>query len=149
MKVEFFTIMTLIQTKLMLRDLRLNVHLGCGEDERRKPQPVSIDLALLFSTTPAGCQSDELTDTICYGKLSERLSTYCNGRSFKLVEALTSQLFEVAKQEIERQGKARCRSFTIESANVLLALRGTKLHPPVADLNGGVNFSIEEWTPSW
>lgn len=125
-------------TNLMVRGLRLMVHLGCGAEERRNPQPVDLDLALKFTRPPSGCESDELEDTVCYGELSERLAAYCEGKQFKLVESLAAQLFRVAKE-----------TTNVKFRDAVLSLRVTKLHPPVANLNGGVTFTIGDWDATW
>lgn len=125
-------------TNLVVRGLRLMIHLGCGAEERRNPQPVDVDLAFRFKEAPVGCETDELADTVCYAELSERLASYCEGKEFKLVESLAAQLFRVAKETLAR-----------EYSDGELTLRVTKLHPPVPNLNGGVAFTIGEWNATW
>lgn len=121
--------------ELIVRGLRLSVKLGCGDDERRAPQPVDVDIGILFQTPPRGCETDELKETVCYDDLSRRLKNAVSERSFKLVEHLGHVLYHDIK--------------SLVPTDALLALRVVKLHPPVEELRGGVAFVYADWKPSW
>src|SRR5262252_5450743 len=107
---------------------RLWVRLGCGAEERAQPQAVDLDLAVRFAELPAACESDKLGDTVCYAELIDAARAAVAGREFRLVERLAHELF------------ASLRPLVPPGAE--LWLRVTKLRPPVAELAGGVAFSL-------
>jgi dihydroneopterin aldolase len=110
---------------------RLWVRLGCGDQERAQPQAVDLDLAVRFAELPAACESDKLGDTVCYADLVEAARAAVAGREFHLVERLAHELF------------ARLRALVPPGAELWLRVR--KLHPPVADVAGGVAFSLGDF----
>src|SRR5579885_3664140 len=73
---------------LSLSDLRLEVRLGCGAEERARPQGVRFDLAIRFDELPAGSVTDRLDGTICYAEIAEQLRGLCREREFHLIENL-------------------------------------------------------------
>ncbi|MEX2207246.1 MAG: dihydroneopterin aldolase [Myxococcota bacterium] len=116
---------------LEFRGARLEVRLGCSAEERARPQPVDLDLAVRFKELPAACTSDRLEDTLCYAELIEAARKACAGREFRLVERLAHELF------------GRLRPLVPEGAE--LWLRATKLRPPIDGLHGGVAFSLGDF----
>ena len=116
---------------LEFRGARLSVHLGCGADERARPQPVDLDVSVRFAEPPAACESDKLEDTICYADLIEAARARVARREFKLVERLAHELFLALRPLVP--------------ADAELALRVTKLQPPVDALAGGVSFALGDF----
>ncbi len=110
---------------------RLSVRLGCGAEERATPQAVDLDLAVRFAELPAACESDKLEDTVCYADLIAVARETVARREFHLVERLAHELL------------AALRPLVPPGAE--LWLRVTKLRPPVADLSGGVAFSLGDF----
>lgn len=117
-------------SRLVLRDLRLQVKLGCEPEERRSPQPVDVTIEIGFQDLPGGCTTDELSQTACYDRLSRVLGDYCREKEFKLIERLGLELFQITKNTIG-----------VKSA---LTLHAKKVKPPVDNLLGGATFSITE-----
>jgi dihydroneopterin aldolase len=116
---------------LEFRGARLEVRLGCSAEERARPQPVDLDLAVRFRELPVACESDKLEDTLCYAELIDAARAVCAGREFHLVERLAHELF------------GRLRALVPKDAE--LWLRATKLAPPVEGLHGGVAFSLGDF----
>ena len=116
---------------LELSGARLWVRLGCGADERARPQAVDLDLAVRFAELPAACESDKLEDTVCYAELVERARERVRGRKFQLLERLAHELF------------AQLRPLVPPGAE--LCLRVTKLRPPIEELSGGVSFALGDF----
>lgn len=88
-----------MQSSLVLSGLSLSVYLGWGEAERAISQIVSLSIRIQHAALPAGCQSDELEDTLCYDQLSQALERYLSGKTYRLIERLTNDLFiEIKKQ---------------------------------------------------
>lgn len=117
---------------LEFRRARLHVRLGCAADERAAPQAVDLDLAIRFAAPPPACESDRLDQTVCYADLIEQARHVVAAREFHLVEHLAHELF------------ARLRPLV--PADAALWLRATKLAPPVEGLDGGVAFSLGEFS---
>lgn len=107
---------------------RLHVRLGCGEAERAMPQDVDLGVEVRFAARPSACESDELADTVCYAKLVEQARELCAGREFCTVEHLAYAIARRLRGELP--------------ADARLEVRVTKLHPPVAELSGGVRFTL-------
>jgi len=113
--------------RIEVLDLRLSVHLGWTDEERARPQEVSIDCRIDFARPPAGAASDELADTVCYGELCELFRAKAASRPFRLIEALARALAEAA---LPRLGVGTRYEISV-----------TKLHPPVDGLKGGARYT--------
>lgn len=115
---------------LKVHNLRMEVRLGCTEEERQAPQAVEWNLELFWKTLPMACESDSLSDSICYHELSKTIASVCAAREYKLIEHLAF----VGLQAIKPQLKSLARVF--------IAVR--KLHPPISHPNDGTSFEIVE-----
>jgi 7,8-dihydroneopterin aldolase/epimerase/oxygenase len=109
--------------QLVLKNINLRVKLGHLEEERSYPQQVLAQIKLQFLTAPLACITDNLQDAICYAFLAEELQKFCETRSFKLIEALTYQLFQFLKQKM--------LEMNFEKVNLYLSI--TK-NPPMPNL---------------
>jgi dihydroneopterin aldolase len=114
--------------QLEFRAARLAVKLGCGAEERARPQAVDLDVAVRLAALPAACTTDDLRDTVCYAELIEAARKYVLLREFNLVERLAHDL----------HGEL----LPLLPPGAELWLRVTKLCPPVAELAGGVSFAL-------
>lgn len=120
-----------VKTSLSLQGLRFQVHLGCSAEERSIPQFVRFDLEVYFLEPPSGCISDQLSETICYAVLSEKLRTLCSGREYQLIEKLGWDAYQSLRKYLP--------------ASVGLKLRAIKETPPIDELTGGAVFTISDW----
>ena len=116
---------------LEFRGARLAVRLGCGAEERARPQPVDLDVSVRFAELPPACETDKLEDTICYADLIEAARARVAGHEFKLVEHLAYELLGTLRPLVPPSAE--------------LWLRVTKLHPPVEGLSGGVSFALGDF----
>lgn len=89
-----------MNSQLILEKLSLKVNLGYSTEERSLPQWISLHIQLSFTKLPLACINDNLNDTLCYANLTDDLQNFCNGRSFKLIEALAYQLYQFLKKKI-------------------------------------------------
>lgn len=118
---------------LTLNGLRLKVRLGCGEEERQIPQFVKFDIRVRFRQLPSGCTSDQLTDTVCYSQVSDKLSEICNRTEYLLIEKLGWDAYQALKEMIP--------------PSVDLWVRLTKEKPPIPyPLEQGASFCVGDWT---
>jgi dihydroneopterin aldolase len=103
---------------------------GRGADSAR-PRSPSISTSRCASRSCRSRASDKLEDTVCYADLIEAARARVAGREFKLVERLAHELYGTLRPLVPPGAE--------------LALRVTKLHPPVAELAGGVSFALGDF----
>jgi len=83
-----------------LRDLRVDALIGVWDWERRIRQTLVMDLDLGTDTARAG-DSDDLTHTIDYKAVSDRIIAFTRASEFKLIEALGEHLARVVLEEFD------------------------------------------------
>jgi dihydroneopterin aldolase len=91
--------------RIVLRGLRVKGNHGVFEFERRDGQEFVID-AVLGVDTRAAAAADDLSLTVDYGALSDRLAEIVAGEPVQLIETLAERLAqaclaEAAVQEVE------------------------------------------------
>ncbi|MFZ2485707.1 MAG: dihydroneopterin aldolase [Candidatus Rickettsiella isopodorum] len=92
-----------MNSQLILEKVNLLVKLGNSVEERQLPQKVSLQIKLGFDRLLDACTNDNLMNTICYANLADNLQQFCDDRSFKLIEALTYQLYQFLKIELSEK----------------------------------------------
>ena len=72
-------------------DLSVSYRVGVPDEERAQPQRllITVEMEHDFSAAAAG---DDLRETIDYYAVSRRLLTFGDGRSWKLIETLASDI---------------------------------------------------------
>jgi len=101
--------------RIELRGLRALGICGVLPEERERPQPFEVDLALEVDLAPAG-RSDDLDDTVDYGTLAEAVVAVVQETRFQLLEALAAAVAECA---------------LADARVVAVTVRLRKLRPPV------------------
>ena len=102
--------------RIELRGLRVMCVIGVLDHERTAPQPLSIDVDLHADLSQAGA-TDDLTRTVDYGAVCDRIVVLCNEAQPRLLERLA----ELIAGEL-------CAIDAVTAATVAV----TKLRPPVA-----------------
>jgi FolB domain-containing protein len=74
-----------------LCDLEVFYHVGVPDQERANPQRLLIDVQI-FAEFGAAAASDDLTKTIDYFAVTQRLLKFGDGRQWKLIEKLASDI---------------------------------------------------------
>jgi 7,8-dihydroneopterin aldolase/epimerase/oxygenase len=77
--------------RIALRGLRVRGHHGVFGHERRDGQEFVID-AVLWTDTRAAAAADDLSRTVDYGGLADRLSAIVSGEPVSLIETLADRL---------------------------------------------------------
>lgn len=113
--------------ELAIQGLQLWVRLGCSEAERAYPQPVEIEVRILFDEQPVGCRSDQLADVCCYQAVVEGITTLVEERSFKLIEFLAAEIFDRTRPQLKAGG-------------AMLEVAVIKLRSPVPHVQRGMRF---------
>ncbi len=77
--------------KVIISDLVLYAKIGWTAAERKTPQRLALSLEVSLDLRAAAA-SRSLTDTICYSRLSRRLSEIAAGNDWVLIEELAEAL---------------------------------------------------------
>ena len=72
--------------KLVISELDLLVYLGCRIHEKKKKQTVPVTIEIHFKNIPAGANTDEIEDTVCYSTLIKHVQNFVKNKNFNLVE---------------------------------------------------------------
>jgi dihydroneopterin aldolase len=83
---------------LFLRDFRLETIIGLYEWERKAPQPVMLDIEIGLYDHKAG-HTDDVADTIDYGKVAARIKEVVATRDIRLVETLGELIADIVRRE--------------------------------------------------
>ncbi len=83
---------------ITISDLAVSYNVGVPAEERARPQRllISLEMNLDFSAAAAG---DDLTRTIDYHAVSQRLAGFGQGRNWKLIETLAVEIAEMVRTE--------------------------------------------------
>ena len=73
---------------LTMPRIALSVFIGVSDEERAKPQLITLSIAIYFLKTPSSCESDDIEDALCYDRLSKLITEYYNNQSFNLIEKM-------------------------------------------------------------
>jgi FolB domain-containing protein len=98
---------------IVIRELEVWYRVGVPAEERATPQRllVTIEMSHDFSASAA---SDDLTKTIDYYAVSQRLLHFGEGRSWKLIEALAVDMAEMVLKDFDaRQVAVEVQKFII------------------------------------
>ena len=84
--------------RIELRGLRARGFHGVFAFERAQGQDFLVDAVLELDLAPAAA-SDEVTDTVHYGELAERLVAVVTGDPVNLIETLAARLVDVCLED--------------------------------------------------
>jgi dihydroneopterin aldolase len=88
--------------KVYIKGLQLYTLIGVYDFERLAKQRVIIDIELQTCLAQAG-QSDNVSDTLDYGKIAGRLADIADTASYKLLEALGEHMAKMLLDEFTAQ----------------------------------------------
>jgi dihydroneopterin aldolase len=74
-----------------IHDLEVSYHVGVPDAERATPQRLLLDIQLHLDFRPAAA-TDDLTKTINYFKVTQRLLKFGENREWKLIEKLAEDI---------------------------------------------------------
>ena len=87
---------------IFIRELRADAWIGIYEWEKLSPQTLDFNLDIGIDTHPAG-ESDNIRDTVDYGKVVERIRSDLKDQHFKLLEALAEHISQVVLHDFKAQ----------------------------------------------
>ncbi len=113
--------------KIVLERLEFHGRIGITPEERRRLQPLAIDLELDCATEPA-VASDNLDDTIDYAQVAARIVEVGAKQECRLLETLAERIAAILFAE-----------FPIERARLWVR----KLAPPLTHIAGSVGVRLD------
>ncbi len=93
--------------KLKISSLRTMTHVGIHPWEQRIEQPLLVDIDISLDLT--GC-NNELTNTIDYFQLCQRVTTYIETNTFTLIETVAENVAQLIKTEFAVKALSVCIS---------------------------------------
>ena len=84
--------------RVTLRGLRATGRHGVYAEERVTGQPFVADVVLWLDTRPAA-RSDDVSDTVHYGELAQRVVAVIEGEPVNLIETLADRIAELCLRE--------------------------------------------------
>lgn len=87
---------------IFIRELRAEAWIGIYEWEKLSPQTLDFNLEIGLDTHVAG-ESDNIRDTVDYGKVVERIRSDLKDQHFKLLEALAEHVSQVVLHDFKAQ----------------------------------------------
>lgn len=83
---------------IFLSEVKVQTKLGVPEWERMVEQSIILDIEIGYDLSKA-CKSDDVSDTIDYGAVVNRIRETLKDNSFQLVEALAEHLCQLILNE--------------------------------------------------
>lgn len=83
---------------IKIKDLRLRLVIGFKDWEREKPQDVIFNICMEVEDETAAI-TDEVSDSVDYKSLKQRIVEHVSGSSFFLIEKLASACLDVIMEE--------------------------------------------------
>ncbi len=116
--------------RLVIERLEFQGHVGVTPDERKQTQPIGVDVELHYpdASFDAAAAAEDLSRTVDYARVAQRLVEVATGRAYHLMETLAEGLTGMLFAEFPVSG-------------VRLWVR--KLKPPVNDVRGSVGVQVE------
>lgn len=84
--------------RILIKQLAMQARIGVHDWEQIAPQPVVLDLEFDLPHDRA-CTSDELSDTVDYAAVVQRLRELALGQPHRLVEAMAHSMCELLLRE--------------------------------------------------
>lgn len=115
-----------MSSSIVLKGIQLAARCGVTETERQQPQPLLVDLIFRCHNQLA-FQSDQISDTVDYGTITQRIQNIGEGQAFSLIETLA-----------ERISQALLHEFPITRLKIWVR----KIRPPLRRIEGSVGVQL-------
>ena len=87
-------------SRITISELEVFMHVGVTDEERAKPQRLLITVDMEYDFSSAA-MTDRLTKTIDYSAVAQHLLKYGEGRSWKLIEKLATDVADTVLSEFQ------------------------------------------------
>lgn len=111
---------------IVVKGIQLSARCGVTETERRQPQPLLVDL-IFRCPNQLAFQSDQLSDTVDYGMVTQRVRDIGEGQAFSLIETLAENI---------------CQTLFHEFPITHLKIWVRKIRPPLNKIKGSVGVQL-------
>jgi FolB domain-containing protein len=102
--------------KIIIKDLEVFYQVGVPDEERARPQRLLVTVEMTRDVRAAAA-ADDLTETIDYYAVTRRLLKFGDGRSWKLIEKVASDIAGMVFKEFAPDGiTVEIRKFVIPEA---------------------------------
>ena len=115
--------------EIVIKDLVVHYRVGVPDQERASPQQLSLTVQMRHDISRAA-QTDSLENTIDYHALARRLSSFGEGRQWRLIETLAVDLARMILREFKPQRvTVEVKKFILPQAGYV-SLRVSRSQPP-------------------
>jgi dihydroneopterin aldolase len=119
--------------RIELRGLKVRGHHGVFDHERRDGQDFLVDVTVWMDLAAAAV-SDDLTDTLHYGVLAQRVAAIVGGEPYNLIEAVAGRvaddvMTDVRVQAVEVVLHKPQAPIPLEFADVSVVVRRSRRDP--------------------
>ena len=115
------------ETRMVIDDFRLSLHLGVTEEERAQLQEVSLTIAIRFEMAPGATHSDCVNETLNYSTLARMLTSEFTGATVRTIEHLAGQCTDAIARTTHARG-----TLTV----------GVRKFPQTPGIAGGASFEL-------
>ena len=98
---------------IRIHELQVQCRIGVPAAERATPQPLLVSVEMALDLT-AAARSDDLTDTIDYAAVAQRIEQVAAGRSWQLIESFAGEIAQMILDEFP------ARQVTVEVQKFIL-----------------------------
>ncbi len=117
---------------IIIERLEFQGRCGVTQEERRKPQPLAVDLELTCRTEPAAA-SDDIQLTVDYAQVANRIIELAATQDFSLLETFAERILSLLFAE-----------FPVDRAKIWLR----KLAPPLKPVTRSVGVQLDRSRPT-
>lgn len=106
--------------KIRIQNLRFFTYNGVLPEERKLGQPIAVDLELILPLSDAG-KSDDLTQTVSYAEVTEKVSALIEEKTFLLMESVAYNILELLEEnygKILTGAKVKVRKLSVPMAGI-------------------------------
>ncbi len=115
-----------MSSSIVVKGIQLSARCGVTERERQQPQPLLVDL-IFRCPNQSAFQSDELSDTVDYGTITQRIQAIGEGQAFSLIETMAETI---------------CQALFHEFPITRLKIWVRKIRPPLNRIEGSVGVQL-------
>ena len=107
-----------MKTEIFIEQLKTEIRIGCGAEEKKKFQTIEIDVVIEADTTLAS-KTANIADTICYKKVCELIQNLAAEREYTLLEEFGDFLLSSIFSQFPRAQiiSLSLKKFVIKDAN--------------------------------
>lgn len=86
---------------LSLNELAFDVSVGVYDHEKLSKQQLFVNIDIELMGMPRGCQSDDVSDVICYDHLIAHLRKQAESKHYELIEHFAWMLFNAIAEYLQ------------------------------------------------